>query len=342
MMLLVLLLLLLHSASSFRGVPVSSSSSSYDPRRRRSVSSIATTAKTSTALGGGLLDFLNGGTPSNNEDSSNNSIDNIPPEIRNEIYIAESKTAAAQGRQQRIIIYFSLTLLGITIAFGNAFLSDLRYGEGSPSTDLAYYGFGWVQSNFITSFVLMNKIGGALGLLGAGLSGTLAEVEVRSKKESIEKIWTEMQRRQSLKEEGVGNKKKRRLQQSSSSVQLLSSRRDMTGKQKKRLSALEEVLDTTMDDELTMPSTMSNEANDGVVTVDNSIKEENTAVDDNTRNNNEGILGAIAGFYKKADSMAASQALLLNKELEDRGILEKITDETGLKVVGKKQNQSKE
>jgi hypothetical protein len=175
------------------------------------------------------------------------------------------------------------------------------------------------------------------------LSGTLAEVEVRSKKESIEKIWTEMQRRrQSLNEEGVGSKKKRRLQQSSSGQLLSSNRRDMTGKQKKRLSALEEVLDTTMDDELTMPSTLSNEAKYGVVTVDNSIKEENTAVDDNTNNNNEGILGAIAGFYKKADSMAASQALLLNKELEDRGIIEKITDETGLKVVGKKQNQSKD
>ena len=32
---------------------------------------------------------------------------------------------------------------------------------------------------------------------------------------------------------------------------------------------------------------------------------------------------------------AASQALLLNKELEDRGVIEKITDESGLKVVGK-------
>ena len=33
--------------------------------------------------------------------------------------------------------------------------------------------------------------------------------------------------------------------------------------------------------------------------------------------------------------MAASQALLLNKKLEDAGIVEKITDETGLKVIGK-------
>jgi hypothetical protein len=35
------------------------------------------------------------------------------------------------------------------------------------------------------------------------------------------------------------------------------------------------------------------------------------------------------------DSMATSQALLLNKKLEEEGILEKITDETGLKVIGK-------
>ena len=72
-----------------------------------------------------------------------------------------------------------LTLFGVTTAFFNAFLSDLRFGDGSPSTDLAYYGFGWVQDNFLTNFAFTNKIGGAIGLLGAGLSGTLAEVEVR-------------------------------------------------------------------------------------------------------------------------------------------------------------------
>jgi len=35
--------------------------------------------------------------------------------------------------------------------------------------------------------------------------------------------------------------------------------------------------------------------------------------------------------------MAASQALLLNKKLEDTGVIEKITDETGLKVIGKEE-----
>ena len=53
-----------------------------------------------------------------------------------------------------------------------------------------------------------------------------------------------------------------------------------------------------------------------------------------------GIFGKIKGFYEKADSMAASQALLLNKELEDRGIVDKITDETGLKVIGKEAAES--
>jgi hypothetical protein len=49
----------------------------------------------------------------------------------------------------------------------------------------------------------------------------------------------------------------------------------------------------------------------------------------------EGVLGKIKSLYNEADKMAASQALLLNKELEDMGVLEKITDESGLKVIGK-------
>ena len=113
------------------------------------------------------------------DDEEENPDKQIPPELRDEIYRAEANTPAAQGRQQRIFAYVFLTFAGVTTAFFNAFLSDLRFGDGAPSTDLAYYGFGWVQENFLFSFLLMNKIGGAIGLLGAGLSGTLAEVEVR-------------------------------------------------------------------------------------------------------------------------------------------------------------------
>ena len=59
------------------------------------------------------------------------------------------------------------------------------------------------------------------------------------------------------------------------------------------------------------------------------------AADDDKKKDEGGIVGKIKGFYEKADSMAASQALLLNKELEERGVVEKITDESGLKVIGR-------
>lgn len=106
----------------------------------------------------------------------------------------------------------------------------------------------------------------------------------------------------------------------------------MTGTQKKRLSALEELLDDDESEDTRRGGVMA--ATDGTA-ADRSGVEVVEEEGSSSNSNNDGIFGAIAGFYKKADSMAASQALLLNKELEDRGILEKITDETGLKVVGK-------
>ena len=264
------------------------------------------------------------------DEDPNNQQSEIPPELKDEIYAAEANTAAAQGRQQRVITYVLLTIIGVTTAFFNAFLSDLRFGDGAPSSDLAYYGFGWVQSNFLTSFLFTNKIGGALGLLSAGLSGTLAEVEIRSKKENAEKIWAEMQRRKAIKESPTKsgrkkNKKKKSMAQSS--------KRDMTGKQKKRMSALEELMGDDTDD-ISQPPIVAEEPQQQEV--------KNETNDDSGGNevlekkeSDGGIIGTIKGFYEKADSMAASQALLLNKELEDRGMIDKITDETGLKVIGK-------
>ena len=126
----------------------------------------------------GLFDGNNNNN--NNDSKADDKKPTIPPELLQQITQAEANTPAAQSRQQRIILYFTLTLLGVTTAFFNAFLSSLRYGDGSPSSDLSYYGFEWVQSNWITGFLFTNKIGGGLGLLGAGLAGTLAEVEVRN------------------------------------------------------------------------------------------------------------------------------------------------------------------
>ena len=172
----------LQSASSFL-VPSSAASSSIallvrmdvtrsppvpPARRSGAASSVA------TALNG-LLDGWGGG----GDEAKSSAAAEIPPEVRDEIIKAESNTPAAEGRQRRIVTYFLLAIAGVTVAFFNAFLSDLRFGDGSPSEDLSYYGFGWVQDNLVTSFLFMNTIGGALALLGAGLAGTLAEVEVR-------------------------------------------------------------------------------------------------------------------------------------------------------------------
>ena len=174
-LILVLALTQLYSSASFH-IPTTLTSASL-PTKDTNARPPPTRAKSvSTALDG-LFDGWGDGTET--AESSSSSVIEIPPELRDEIVRAEANTPAAKGRRQRIVVYFLLTIMGITLAFFNAFLSDLRYGDGAPSADLSYYGFGWVQDNFLTSFLLMNKIGGAMGLLGAGLSGTLAEVEVR-------------------------------------------------------------------------------------------------------------------------------------------------------------------
>ena len=249
----------------------------------------------------------------------------IPPELRDEIYAAESRTPTAQSRPQRILSYGLLTFVGVSIAFFNAFLTSLRFGDGAPSSDLSYYGFGWVESNFLTIFLFTNKIGGGLGLLSAGLFGTLAEVEIRSRKENAEKIWEEMQRRKATREINDGKKSKKKK----SSIQK-SSKKSMTGRQKKRLSALEELMEE--ENEAIVASSMIDE--EATPTASTETEQPEATVTKES-NENKGILSTIKNFYDKADSMAASQALLLNKELEDRGMIEKITDESGLKVIGK-------
>ena len=151
---------------------------------------------------------------------------------------------------------------------------------------------------------------------------TICIIQIRSKKENAEKIWQEIERRQTLKDNKVNKKKKKRSQLTQSR-----SKRDMTGTQKKRLSALEELMvDDDVDEVVVQEEVEQNTQDEGANT--ESKEQESTAKDD-------GIIGKIKGFYDKADSMAASQALLLNKELEDRGVIDKITDESGLKVIGK-------
>lgn len=265
---------------------------------------------------GGVMEIMTG-------DSFNNP---IPEELREEIYRAEANTEAAKKRDQRILLYGICTVFFIGIAFFNGFLTELRrpidetdiagfvqQGYEAPpiysELNLDQIGFSWVNSNILFQFLFTNKIGGFLALVSGGIFGTIAELDVRSKQENAEKIWKEMERRKNQKESKPKSK-----QQASKSTQLKKKKRT---KQNKRLEALSEVLTEEA------PAI---------------VEEEQVAVEPATPVKEEeegGIIGKMKGFYKQADNMAASQALLMNKKLEEQGIVEKITDETGLKVIGK-------
>lgn len=136
----------------------------------------------------------------------------------------------------------------------------------------------------------------------------MAEAEFDTRRINAEKIWEELKRRREAKidQPDKPSRKKRR-----------------SGKESKRIQALSEVL--SANEETETPEKPSEEVS----------SEGNLVEDDNRPGKRPNLFEQAKDFYEKADKMAASQALLLNKELEDRGIIEKITDETGLKVIGK-------
>lgn len=235
----------------------------------------------------------------------------IPEELRDEIYKAEANTEAAQNRGKRIALYTVLAILGIALASFNGFLTEIR-ASASPEHGNNLYvleenGFGWVLANPVFKFFFTNKIGGGLCFLFGGGSGLLAEAELDTKRINAEKIYEELERRRNLKAKikpvGSGsknNKKKRR-----------------SGKETKRLGALSEVV---MDDDTNNKATAAPE----------------TSTEDKA-SDKQGVFSKVKEFYEMADSMAASQALIMNKNLEDAGMLDKITDESGLKVIGREE-----
>ena len=329
-----------HRHSPRRSPIVSPPSSSFSrshsfslPCRRHQATSIApstiTTTTTTTALFG-LLDFL-----TNPYDSK------IPPELSDDIYQAEANTEAAKDRGTRIALYTLLAVMGIGLAVFNGFLTELRL-HGLPPTEgnvaamnhplttaspsggdhnnnnldiLNQAGFGWVLQNPLYQFMFTNKIGGALCLLTGGGSALLAEAELDSKRINAEKIYEELERRRQLKGKTTSSKQQQQQQQQRKK------RKKQSGKQKKSLKALSEVM--VRDDETT-PT---------VAPASPETPQEETPIG----KDGEGIFGKVKDLYDKADSMAASQALLLNKKLEDAGVVDKITDETGLKVIGKEE-----
>lgn len=232
----------------------------------------------------------------------------IPEEVREEIFRAEANTPAAQDRQTRIILYAAIALLGIGFSSLNVFLSNIRAEAGLAPDDLSAIrdiGFGWVEGS-IFSFFLLNKIGGGIALIAAGFGGTMVELEQRTKNENAEKIWQELQRR---REKGPQKKQKDKKL------------KNKKQKNKKRLSALSEVILEEETTNVATPQVTEDKDSSNVATTEE--KKEG------------GLMDKMKDFYDQADKMAASQALLLNKELEDRGVIDKITDESGLKVIGK-------
>jgi hypothetical protein len=105
----------------------------------------------------------------------------IPDEVRAEIFQAEANTPAAKDRNVRIALYASFAIVGIFISSLNVFLSSVRADAGSAANDLSAInelGFGWAASNPISSFFLLNGIGGGIALITAGFGGTMVELEV--------------------------------------------------------------------------------------------------------------------------------------------------------------------
>jgi hypothetical protein len=234
----------------------------------------------------------------------------IPEDLRDEIYQAEANTPAATDRGQRVALFALIAFVGILCAFFNGFLTELRANgpDGSPGVDLTEAGFGWVLGNFFFSFLFTNKIGGGICLLGGAGAGLLAEAELDSKRINAEKIYEELERRRNAKtkpKKKAAPKKKKR----------------QSGKEKKRLSALSEVVVEDAAGPTEVEATGLDSAEE--------------ANDEKAEKTGKGMFDGIKDLYNQADTIAASQALLLNKQFEEAGIVDKITDETGLKVIGK-------
>lgn len=249
---------------------------------------------------------------------------NIPDEYRNKLLTAEANTAAGKERKQRMNFFTSGTLAGIAISSANIYLTTIREYEnlGSFAEDMIFLneqGYDWLTGNPVLSFFLLNGIGGGIGLFLFGICGTMIELEQRTKTESVQKIWDELVRRRESKEEKEKSMTKKKR-----------------NKKKKRLDAFSELM--VEDFVANVVNDSSSTDADAVRSVSSGTSSETSTVaveEEQKKDEGSGILGKLKGFYAQADSMAASQALLLNKKLEEEGLVEKITDESGLRVIGK-------
>lgn len=255
----------------------------------------------------------------------------IPDDIRQDIYDIESKTPNAQNRTSRITMYTLIAITCLLMAFGNVTLSELKSDAlettATNSIDMDLSEYDWLlNAGPIASFIFFNKIGGFILLATAGVTGLLAESELDNKRLNSERIYEELMKRRNDKKKIGGTKT---ITNSNSNVKKRRSNKEM-----KRMNALSEVISssTTSKDPV---SDVVDKPKTTIETNDEATK--NTSTTQQEENSNNTIIRSMQNFYQKADSMAASQALLLNKKLEDVGIIDKITDESGLRIIGKEQ-----
>jgi len=227
----------------------------------------------------------------------------IPEEYREKIYEIERKTPAAQGRQGRIITYSLLGVIFILFATSNVFFGKIFESDPTPEMEETL----WYQlSSFIP--LLSTKFGGYADGIFATICVYLIDQENAREFDTREKIWLEIKKRQESGERPISQKAK--------------SPAPTSGKKAKRMKALAEV--------------MAEEEQKPIIEEADETKSE-TPAEEVALPDNSGLLGKVIDFYKKADDMAAAQALIMNKKLEEAGVVEKITDESGLRVIGREE-----
>lgn len=249
----------------------------------------------------------------------------IPKELRAEIYQAEAKTPAAQGRQNRILGYGASAFVFLVLGLANVIFTSMK----TTGMDLEEVGYGWSQNFLLTG----STIGGYIDIIMAGLLGTMVELENKTKEETAERIYEELERRKQEMQRKRQNREKKRLG-AQTSYSTSKGGKKSSAKKAKRLAALAEVIveDSPESQSKSKSKSVAVETNSAATTTST----EEVSKEPETKTEEEGgIMGKLKNFYKQADTLAASQALLLNKKLEEEGLVDKITDETGLKVIGK-------
>jgi len=251
----------------------------------------------------------------------------VPQSIRDEIYKAEGNTEAANNRATRLALYISFALLFTAVGiFNTAFSSGVMIQMTEEGKTYEELGYGFIEYNAFTKFLFTDVICKVLELAIGTTFALLADAEIEGKNKNIQQIYEEYDRRKVF---SYNREQTREMSKNAppSQRKRMKKEKKKKNRQQKRLDALSEIVDEeevtttmmTMTEQAEVPSTTAATTND----------------DNKSSTEDDSFLGKMKGWYEKADSMAASQALLLNKELEDKGVLDKITDESGLKVVGK-------